>query len=60
MNDNAIKDRMKNNYEKATKFYLTKRTPVIIRVDLVNAKGFTCKFHKPFDSIFISSMQYAM
>lgn len=60
MKDNAINDRMKNNYEKATKFYLTKRTPVIIRVDLVNAKGFTSKFHKPFDSIFISCMHYAM
>lgn len=60
MKDNAINDRMKNNYEKATKFYLTKRMPVIIRVDLVNAKSFTSKFHKPFDSIFINCMQWAM
>ena len=60
MYDNAINDRMKNNYEKATKFYLTKRTPVVIRVDLVNGKGFTNKFHKPFDSIFITCMHYAM
>lgn len=60
MKDNAINDRMKNNYEKATKFYLTKRMPTIIRVDLVNGKGFTNKFHKPFDSIFISCMHYAM
>lgn len=60
MNDNAINDRMKNNYEKATKFYITKRMPVIIRVDLVNAKRFTEKLFKPFDSIFITCMEYAM
>ena len=60
MKDNAINDRMKNNYEKATKFYLTKRMPVIIRVDLVNAKRFTEKMFKPFDSIFINCMQWAM
>ena len=60
MYDNAINDRMKNNYEKATKFYLTKRMPTIIRVDMCGAKKFTEKMFKPFDSIFISCMHYAM
>lgn len=44
----AIGNRMKSNYESRYKFYLTRRTPVIIRID---GKAFHT-YTKPFPSIF--------
>lgn len=51
-----IGDRMKEFYENRYRFYLTRRTPVIIRVDLRAGHSFTKDFQKPFDSKFINSM----
>ena len=49
-------DRMKGNYENRSKTYLTRRTPVIIRID---GKAFhTCTrgFCRPYDKVFHNSM----
>lgn len=54
-----IGDRMKEFYENRYRFYLTRRTPVIIRVDLRAGHSFTKDFQKPFDSKFITSMVQA-
>lgn len=48
--------RMKQ-YEYVTRTYLTRRTPVIIRVDMRAGHSFCKKFARPFDEIFIRSMQ---
>ena len=36
MKNCAIMNRMKNNYENRNKYFLTRRTPVIIRLNYVN------------------------
>ena len=33
MDRTTLGDRMKNNYENITRYYLTRRMPVIIRID---------------------------
>ena len=38
MDRTTLGDRMKNNYENITRYYLTRRMPVIIRID---GKAFT-------------------
>jgi len=53
-----LPDRMKN-YEKVAKFYLTRRTPVIIRVDGKAFHSWTKDLKKPFDILFINSMTEA-
>lgn len=58
-NDN-LGDRMKNNYENVTRTYLTRRTPVIIRIDGKAFHTFTRGFDKPFDEVFIKTMQDTM
>lgn len=53
----ALGDRMKNNYENRYRFYLTRRTPVIIRVDGNAFHTFTKGLEKPFDADFMWVMQ---
>ena len=50
-------DRMKNYYENRSKTYLTRRTPVIIRIDGCHFHTFTKGLKKPYDSLFIEVMQ---
>lgn len=57
-NDN-LGDRMKT-YEYVTRTYLTRRTPVIIRIDGKAFHTFTKAFDKPFDEVFIKTMQETM
>lgn len=52
----SLGDRMKNNYEKRAKHMLTRRTPVIIRVDGKAFHTFTRGCAKPFDHGFITAM----
>ena len=54
----ALGDRMKGNYENRYRFYLTRRTPVIIRVDGNAFHTFTRGLDKPFDHDFMQIMQY--
>lgn len=55
----GLGDRMKNNYENRSRHYLTRRTPVIIRVDGKAFHTFTKGCEKPFDYRLIYSMRYA-
>ena len=52
-------DRMKT-YENVTRTYLTRRTPVIIRIDGKAFHSFTRGFEKPFDNILVKTMQQTM
>ncbi len=52
-------DRMKC-YENVNRTYLTRRTPVIIRIDGRSFHTFTKGFKKPFDDILIESMEQTM
>ena len=52
----SLGDRMKG-YENISRIYLTKRMPVIIRVDGKAFHTFTRGFRRPFDSILMSVMQ---
>ncbi len=49
--------RMKENYENRSKNYLTRRMPVIIRIDGCHFHTFCKKFEKPFDKLFATAMQ---
>jgi len=57
----SIMDRMKRNYELPARRFLTRRTPVIVRVDGRAFHTFTKQhgFKKPFDYKLIESMQGA-
>ena len=52
-------DRMKT-YENVTRTYLTRRTPVIIRIDGKAFHSFTRGFEKPFDNVLVKAMQQTM
>ena len=52
--------RMKDNYESISKYRLTRRMPVIIRIDGKAFHTFTRGFNKPFDPIMTDSMQQTM
>jgi len=52
-------NRMKE-YESRNQYYLQKRTPVILRIDGKAFHTFTRGLHKPFDEIFMKSMQETM
>lgn len=52
----SLGDRMKENYENRSKTYLTRRTPVIIRLDGKAFHSFTRGFQRPYDRIFHDSM----
>lgn len=45
----GLGDRMKRNYEKPSRSFLTRRTPVILRLDGKAFHTFTRQFEKPFD-----------
>lgn len=60
MDKTSLGDRMKNNYENISRYYLTRRTPVIIRLDGRSFHTFTRGFKKPFDDILVKSMQDTM
>lgn len=49
-------DRMKD-YEVRNQYFLQRRTPVAIRVDMKSGHSFTKGFQRPFDEIFVKSMQ---
>lgn len=55
----SLGDRMKNNYENRARHYLTRRSPVIVRVDGRAFHKLTATMTKPFDPWFIKSMQHA-
>lgn len=56
MDNSDIAKRMKE-YEDARKDYLTRRVPVMIRIDGKSFHTFTRGFKKPFDDILIEAMQ---
>ena len=56
----TLGDRMKNNYENISRHYLTRRMPVIIRIDGKAFHTFTRGFKKPFDDILVKTMQETM
>ena len=60
MDKTTIGDRMKNNYENITRYYLTRRMPVIVRIDGKSFHTFTKGFKKPFDDILVKTMQDTM
>ena len=60
MDKTTLGDRMKNNYENITRYYLTRRMPVIIRVDMKAGHTFTKGMKKPFDDVFVRTMQETM
>ena len=60
MDKTTIGERMKNNYENITRYYLTRRMPVIIRIDGKAFHTFTRGFKKPFDDILVKTMQETM
>ena len=51
-----IGNRMKENYEDRYRFYLTRRTPVIIRLDGKSFHSFARGFDRPFDKVLYRSM----
>lgn len=55
----SLGDRMKT-YEKVSRHYLTRRTPVIIRLDGCHFHTFTRGFDEPFDDIFCRAMRETM
>ena len=55
----SLGDRMKT-YENVTRTYLTRKLPVIIRLDGKAFHSFTRGFKKPFDDILVKSMQETM
>ena len=55
----SLGDRMKG-YEGVTRTYLTRRTPVIIRIDGKAFHTFTSGMVKPFDNVLTDSMQSTM
>lgn len=56
MTKDSLGDRMKEFYENRSKIYLTRRTPVIIRIDGKAFHSFTKGFSKPYDELFHSAM----
>jgi len=56
----SLGDRMKNYYEEVSKTKLTRRMPVIIRLDGKAFHTFTKGFKKPFDDIMVKTMQDTM
>lgn len=52
----SLGDRMKE-YERRNQYWLRRRTPVAIRVDMKAGHSFTKGFQSPFDKIFVKSIQ---
>ena len=57
MVNDKLGDRMKEFYENRSKTFLTRRTPVIIRIDGCHFHSFTKGLRKPYDKVFIKAMQ---
>lgn len=55
----SLGDRMKNFYEDPARHYLTRRTPVIVRLDGRAFHTLTRGFQKPYDAAFIETMDTA-
>lgn len=53
----SLGDRMKEYYENPYRFYLPRRSPMIIRLDMKAGYSFTKGFQRPFDNIFMESIQ---
>ena len=53
----TISTRMKENYEFPYRFKMTRRTPVIIRLDGKAFHSFTKGFVRPFDHVLMTAMQ---
>lgn len=53
---NSLDNRMKESYENRSKTYLTRRVPVIIRLDGKAFHTFTKNLKKPYDEVFHKSM----
>lgn len=60
MDRTTLGDRMKNNYENITRYYLTRKMPVIICIDGKAFHTFTRGFKKPFDDVLVKTMQDTM
>jgi len=56
MTKDSLGDRMKHNYENRSKTYLTRRMPVIIRLDGKAFHSFTRGFERPYDTVFHTAM----
>lgn len=56
MDRSDLAERMKG-YEKRNRYYLQRRMPVILRLDMRAGHSFTKEFKRPFDEVFIKSMQ---
>ena len=56
----TIHTRMKHNYEEVSKYRLTRRTPVIIRLDGKAFHTFTKGLKRPYDEIFHTAMNETM
>lgn len=56
MDKSDLAERMKG-YEKRNRYYLQRRKPVILRLDMRAGHSFTKGFERPFDEVFIKSMQ---
>lgn len=56
MDRSDFAERMKG-YEKRNRYYLQRRMPVILRLDMRAGHSFTKGFKRPFDEVFIKSMQ---
>lgn len=57
MKELTLAERMKTYYEGRSETYLTRYTPVIIRLDGCHFHTFAKKFDKPFDKVFAKTMQ---
>lgn len=55
MDTSDLANRMKD-YEKRNRYYLQKRLPVIIRLDMMAGHTFTKGFKRPFDEIFMKTI----
>lgn len=56
MDTSDLAERMKG-YEKRNRYFLQRRIPVILRLDMRAGHSFTKGFERPFDEVFIKSMQ---
>lgn len=56
MDKSDLAKRMKD-YEKRNRYYLQRRTPVVCRLDMRSGHSFTKGFRRPFDEVFIKTMQ---
>lgn len=60
MNRSELDNRMKEYYENRSKTYLSRRTPVIIRLDGKAFHTFTRGLRKPYDEVFHKTMNRTM